>query len=168
MRLGTSLMALLLCLCSGHAEADGFSLNARELGEPVEGVLNDSRYECGGVSACFLYTVCTLKAPGTESLAGAALEGLSLHYGGKRLTAIEAQFSPDRFDPVLRDLVEEFGPTQSAPGGVRRDPTGPTGNVVYVWRNGSQLLRLERVSRDPARSSLIITQKSFLSELLGQ
>jgi hypothetical protein len=166
-RLVISLTALALCLCSGHAEASGFSLNGRELGEPVDSVLNDPRYECGGVSACLLYTVCTLKVPGSEALAGAPLEGLSLHFGGERLTAIEAKFPLERFDQVLRDLVEELGPAQSEPGGLRRDPAALTGNAVYVWREGSQLLRLERTSRDPARSSLIITQKNFLSELLG-
>ena len=38
---------------------------------------------------------------------------------------------------------------------------------VYVWQEGSQVLRLEHASRDPAHSSLIIAQKNFLSELLG-
>ena len=168
MRFGTSLAALALCLCSGHAEAGGFSLNGRELGESVDSVLNDPRYECGGVSACLLYTVCTLKAPASETLAGAPLEGLSLHFGGERLTAIEAQFPPGRFDQVLGDLIHEFGPGRSELESMRRDPGGSAGNVVYVWREGSQVLRLEHASRDPAHSSLIITQKSFLSELLGR
>jgi hypothetical protein len=76
MRPETLLAALALCLCySGRAEAGGFSLNGRELGEHVERVLNDPRYDCGGVSACLLYTVCTLKRPGSETLAGAPLAG---------------------------------------------------------------------------------------------
>jgi hypothetical protein len=168
MRLGPSLLALALCLCSGAAVAGGFSLNGRELGEPIDSVLNDPRYECGGVSACLLYTVCALKAPGSESLAGAPLEGLSLHFGGERLTAIEARFSPERFDRVLGDLTQQLGPGQSILTGTRRDPATSARNVIHIWREGSQLLRLERASRDPARSSLIITQKSFLGELLGQ
>jgi hypothetical protein len=168
MRWGTSLTALALCVCSGPVEAGGFSLNGRELGEPVESRLNDPRYECGGVSACLLYTVCTLQVPGSETLSGAPLEGLSLHFSGERLTAIEAQFPPERFDQVLGDLIHELGPGQPELGSMRRNSRGPAGNVVYVWREGSQLLRIERASGDPAGSSLIITQKNFLSELLAR
>jgi len=168
MRLRTCLAALALCLCSGHAEAGGFSLNGRELGERFDSVLNDPRYECSGTSACLLYTVCTLKIPGSETLAGAPLEGLSLHFSGERLTAIEAQFPPDRFDEVLGDLIHELGPGQAELGSMHGGPQGAARNAVYVWREGSQLLRLERTSRNPARSCLIITQKSFLSELLAQ
>jgi hypothetical protein len=168
MPLRTHLAALALCLCSGYAEAGGFALNGRELGSGIDSVLNDPRYECGGVSACLLYTVCTLKVPGSETLVDAPLEGLSLHFGGERLTAIEAQFRSDRFDEVLNDLIHELGPGHAELGNLRAEPQGAVGNSVYVWREGSQLLRLERTSRDPARSSLIITQKSFLSELLGR
>ena len=167
MGLMRSLTALALCLCGGHAEAGGFSLNGRELGEPVDNVLNDPRYECGGVSACLLYTVCTLKVPSSETLAGAPLEVLSLHFGGERLTAMEAQFPPERFDQFLSVLIRQFGPAQSEAGSMRRDRNGSSSDIVYVWREGSQLLRLERASRDPARSSVIITQKNFLSDLLG-
>jgi hypothetical protein len=132
MRLGTSLTALALWLCSGHAQAGAFSLCGRELGARVDGVLNDSRYECSGVSACLLYTVCTLKVPGREALAGAQLEGLSLHFGGERLTAIEARFPPEQFDQVLGDLTHEFGPGRSDLGSIRRDPGGSAGNAVYI------------------------------------
>jgi hypothetical protein len=168
MRSGTLLAALALCLCSARAEAGGFSLSGRELGERVDSVLNDPRYDCGGVSACLLYTVCTLKRPGSETLAGAPLAGLSLHFGGERLTAIEARFAPKQFDQVLAELTHEHGSWQAETGGIFRESAGLAGNGVYLWRQKNQVLRLERFSRDPARSSLIISERSFLSELLGQ
>jgi hypothetical protein len=166
MRLKTWSTVLALCLCSGYADAGGFSLNGRELGQRIDGVLNDPRYECGGASACLLYTVCALKIPGSETLADAPLQRLSLHFGGERLTAIEAQFPPERFEQVLGDLIHELGPAEAQLDSLHGNAQGTAGNALYVWREGSQLLRLERTSRHPARSSLIITQKSFLSELL--
>lgn len=168
MRLRTCLTALVLCLCIGHVEAGEFSLNGRVLGERIDSVLNDPSYECGGVSACLLYTVCTLKLPGSETFAGAPLTGLSLHFGGERLTAIEAQFPAQHFDQVLADLTREHGPRQSEVSGILRSSASSASNSVYLWREGHQLLRLERSSRDPAYSSLIISERSFLSELLGR
>ena len=168
MRWRTPLAALGLCLCTGHVDPAGLSFNGRTLGERVDSVLDDARYECGGLSACLLYTVCTLKLPGSETLAGAPLEALSLHFGGERLTAIEAQFAPAQFDRVLAELTLEHGPGQSASSAMRQGLPGSAGNTVYVWRQGHQLLRLERFSRDPMRSSLIISEQSFLGELLGQ
>ncbi len=168
MRLRTCLAALALCLCSGHADAGGFSLNGRELGERVDSVLNDPRYECGGVSACLLYTVCTFKLAGSENFAGAPLAGLSLHFGGERLTAIEAQFPAQQFDQVLAELTREHGPGQPEVSGILRGSASSASNSVYLWREGHQLLRLERFSRDPVYSSLIISERSFLSELLGR
>jgi hypothetical protein len=168
MRFRTCLAILALCLSGGHAEAGGFSLNGRELGERIESALNDPRYECGGVSACLLYTVCTLKLPSGETFAGAPLTGLSLHFGGERLTAIEAQFQAEQFDQVLADLTREYGPQQSEASGILRGSGRSTDSSVYLWREGHRLLRLERFSRDPAYSSLIISERSFLSELLGQ
>jgi hypothetical protein len=159
---------LVLCLGRGHAEGGGFSLNGRDLGERVESILNDSHYECGGVSACLLYTVCQLKLPGSESLASAPLVGLSLYFAGERLSAIEARFPPEQFDQVLADLTREHGPWQSEMDATLRGSSSLVGNSVYLWRQGHQLLRLERASRHSAQSSLIISQKNFLSELLGQ
>jgi hypothetical protein len=160
--------ALALLMCTGHLGAAGLSLNGRALGERLDGVLDDPRYECGGLSACLLYTVCRLKLPSSETLAGAPLEALSLHFGGERLAAIEAQFAPAQFDQVLADLIREHGPGQSEAGAMRQGSSGSAGNTVQVWRHGHQLLRLERSSRDPARSSLILSEQSFLSELLGR
>jgi hypothetical protein len=95
-------------------------------------------------------------------------QGLSLHFGGERLTAIEARFAPEQFDQVLADLTREHGSWQAETGRSLRESAGSAGNGVYLWRQNNQVLRLERSSRDPARSSLIISERSFLSELLGQ
>lgn len=168
MRWRIPLAALALCLYTGHVDAAPLSLNGRALGERLDDVLNDPRYECGGASACLLYTVCTLKLPGSETLAGAPLEALTLHFGGERLTAIEAQFPPGQFDLVLADLTGEHGPGESQASAMHRYSSGSADNTVRVWRQGRQLLRVERFSRNSTRSSLIISEQNFLSELLGQ
>jgi len=43
---------------------------------------------------------------------------------------------------------------------------GTAPNPVYLWRDGSRVLRLERQFRDTGRSSLILSERSFLGELL--
>jgi hypothetical protein len=162
------LAALTLCLCTAHVGAAPLSLNGRALGERLDDVLNDPRYECGCASACLLYTVCTLKLPGSETLAGAPLEALTLHFGGERLTAIEAQFPPEQFDLLLTDLTREHGPGATQASEMHRYSSGSADDTVRVWRQGRRLLRVERFWRNSTRSSLIISEQSFLSEVLGQ
>lgn len=150
-------VVLVLALASGLAPASGFELNGRALGDRIDEVLADERYDCGGVSACFLLTACSFKAAAGEVAYGAPLTSLTLHYLGERMAAIEARFPPARFDAVVDAALREHGPAaQSAaePG-------------VYVWRQGTRLLRLERAFAG-GESSLIITQQSLLGELLPQ
>jgi hypothetical protein len=40
------------------------------------------------------------------------------------------------------------------------------GNAVYTWRAGPRVLRLERFFAPTGRASLIITDRSFLTELV--
>jgi hypothetical protein len=144
------------------AHAAGFELNGRALGDRMDEVLPDQRYDCGGVSACFLLTACSFQAASAETVYGAPLSALTLHYLGERVAAIEARFSPARFDAVVEAALREHGPAQ-------RDaqPAGAAGNAVYTWRQGARLLRLERFFAG-GESSLIIAQQSLLGELLGQ
>jgi hypothetical protein len=154
--------ALTLALSSGGAHTAGFELNGRALGDRMDEVLADQRYDCGGVSACFLLTACSFQAASAETVYGAPLSALTLHYLGERVAAIEARFSPARFDAVVEAALREHGPAQ-------RDaqPTGAAGNAVYTWREGTRLLRLERFFAG-GESSLIIAQQSLLGELLAQ
>jgi hypothetical protein len=144
------------------AHAAGFELNGRALGDRIDEVLADQRYDCGGVSACFLLTACSFRAARAETVYGAPLSALTLHYLGERVAAIEARFAPARFDAVVEAALREHGPAQ-------RDaqPAGAAGNAVYTWRQGARLLRLERFFAG-GDSSLIIAQQSLLGELLAQ
>ncbi len=159
MRYLLSFLALLVA--GGGAQAAGFELNGRALGDRSDEVLTDPRYDCGGVSACFLFTACTFKEAAKETLHGVPIEGLTLYYAGERVGAIEAQFAPEDFERVVEETLNEYGdavpeePTHAAPG-----------NAVYVWRAGSRVLRLERFFAPTGRASLIITDRSFLSELV--
>jgi hypothetical protein len=151
--------ALTLALSSGGAHTAGFELNGRALGDRMDEVLADQRYDCGGVSACFLLTACSFQAASAETVYGAPLTALTLHYLGERVAAIEARFSPARFDAVVEAALREHGPAQRE--------AQPAGNAVVTWREGSRLLRLERFFAG-GESSLIIAQQSLLSELLPQ
>jgi hypothetical protein len=46
------ILALGLGLSTALLHAAGFELNGRALGQRSDEVLNDLRYDCGGVSAC--------------------------------------------------------------------------------------------------------------------
>jgi hypothetical protein len=152
-----------LGLNSALVAAAGFELNGHGLGERVDEVLNDPRYDCGGVSPCFLFTACSLKQPEQEMLRGARLEGLILYYAGERIAAIEAQFAPEHFQRVAEDTARQYGSAEAQ----STSQTAPS-NVIYVWRQGRRLLRLERLFAPTGRSSLIITDQSFLSELVDR
>ncbi len=157
-RLGAA--ALTLALSSGGTHAAGFELNGRALGDRMDEVLADQRYDCGGVSACFLLTACSFQAASAETVYGAPLTALTLHYLGERVAAIEARFSPAGFDAVVEAALREHGPAQR-----EARPAGPAGNAVFTWREGPRLLRLERFFAG-GESSLIIAQQSLLAELL--
>ena len=154
-------MLAALLLLAGPALSAGFELNGRALGDRSDDVVNDPRYDCGGVSACFLFTACGFKGATEETLYGARLEALTLYYTGERVAAIEAQFAPEDFDRVAQEILRVYGdalpeqPSHAAPG-----------NTVYSWREGSGVLRLERFFAPTGRASLIITERSFLSELV--
>jgi hypothetical protein len=148
-------------LLAGPALPAGFELNGRALGDRSDEVLNDPRYDCGGVSACFLFTACSFKDAARETLYGAPLEALTLYYAGERVAAIEAQFAPQDFDRVAQESLRAYGDAQ--PEEVAH---AVPGNAVYAWREGSRVLRLERFFAPTGRASLIITDRSFLSELV--
>jgi len=156
----------LLCVLAGVCRAQGLELDGHRLGERLDNALNDPRYDCGGVSACFLYTMCVLKEGPPPSLAGVPLASLKLHFAGEGLSAIEAQFAPDRFDRLTEMLIDKYGLGQATTGSAlsRAQDTAP--NAVYLWHDGPRVLRLERWFRDTGRSSLIIADRSFLSELV--
>jgi hypothetical protein len=165
MRRKVLLVPILIACALGSmpAGAAGFELNGRALGDRIDEVLNDPRYECGGVSACFLFTSCTLKAADAEAFHGAPLDTLTLHYTGERIAAIEAQFAPAHFQGVAEAIAREHGdPLSEVP------PAGASGNLVYTWREGRRVLRLERSSVAIGRALLIIAEQRLLAELLEQ
>jgi hypothetical protein len=151
-----------LALANGAACAAGFELNGRALGDRIDEVLADERYDCGGVSACFLFTACSFKAAGSETVYGAPLTALTLHYLGEGVAAIESRFQRAGFDAVVEAVRREHGPAQS-----EAQTAEGAGNAVHIWRRGARVLRLER-SFAGGDSSLIIAEQSVLGELLGQ
>jgi hypothetical protein len=154
--------ALALALATGFAHAAGFQLNGRALGDRMDEVLADERYDCGGVSACFLFTACSFKAASSETVHGALLSSLTLYSLGERVAAMEARFPPARFDAVVAAALREHGPAQR-----EARPGGGAGNAVYTWRQGARLLRVERYFAG-GESSLIITEQGLLGELLAE
>jgi hypothetical protein len=154
-------VALALAAAAGPACAAGFELNGRALGDRMDQVLVDERYDCGGVSACFLFTACSFKDAASEAVYGAPLSALTLYYLGERVAAMETRFEPSWFDAVVEAALREHGPAQR-----EAQPSGGAGNAVYTWRQGARLLRVERFFAGGA-SSLIITEQSLLGELLA-
>lgn len=153
-------MCALLAVLAGPLGAAGFELNGRALGERMDAVLADERYDCGGVSACFLFTACSYTAAQGESLYGAPLRALTLYYLGERVAAMEARFDAQYFDAVVAASAHEYGAAQ-----IDRPAEGAAGNAVYLWRQGRRLLRLERLFGG-GDSSLIVTEQSLLGELV--
>ena len=96
-----------------------------------------------------------------ERLYGAPLEALTLYYAGERVGAIEAQFAPEDFDRVVQASMREHGEAQP-----EQPAHAVSGNAVYTWRAGSRVLRVERFFAPTGRASLIITDQSFLTELV--
>jgi hypothetical protein len=156
-------IVLVLLLLAGPALSAGFELNGRALGDRSDEVLTDPRYDCGGVSACFLFTSCVLRDAAREALYGAPLEALTLYYAGERVGAIEAQFAPEDFDRVVQASMREHGEAQP-----EQPAHAVSGNAVYTWRAGSRVLRVERFFAPTGRASLIITDRSFLTELVDR
>jgi hypothetical protein len=138
--------------------AEPFSLGGHKLGERLDTVLADSRFDCNGLSGCFLYEVCTYREADHGMFRNVPIEGLTLYFTGERLSGIEASFDEPAFQRVLATLREEYGE-----GEVVADDTAPE-NTVHIWRSGSRLLRIERLLR-PNRSSVIVAERHLLSEL---
>ena len=90
------------------------------------------------------------------------MEGLTLYYAGERVTAIEVQFAPQDFDRVAQETLRVYGDAQPEETKHLLVP----GNAVYAWREGSRVMRLERFFAPTGRASLIITDRSFLTELV--
>lgn len=164
---GAGLIGALLCARVGGAgAARDFELHGMKLGAPLNDALNDVRLDCDGTSACFLYTVCSLKSVYAEKFAGVPLQGERLHFNGERLAAIEATFPAAQFDAVLQALIAAYGP--GAKGESDSAAGGAPGDDIRVWRQGRQLLRLERYYKSGDRSSLILTEDNLLSDLIGE
>jgi hypothetical protein len=144
--------------CAGVRAAEPFTLAGHALGIPYDPVLKDSRYDCESLAGCFLYTVCQYKPPDAQKFAGAPADRISLYFQGERLSGIEAEFPAYQFDAVARVLAREYGQaTEEA-------ATSGQGGAL-TWRQGSQVLRIERDAR-PGHSSAIVAERSFIGELI--
>jgi hypothetical protein len=158
------LAAVALCLTVvGARAAEPFSLGGHTLGLEYDSVLNDPAYDCESLAGCFLFSACAYKATGTVAFKGAPIDGLTLYFTGERLSGIAANFQEDRFDQVVEALAREYGH-----GSVEAGKSGATPeltNDVHVWRQGSKLLRMERMSKS-GRSSVIVAERNFISELV--
>lgn len=147
--------------------AEPFSLNGHALGDRLDDVLQDARFDCDGKAGCFLYEVCTFVKADAAVFKGAPVDALVLYFTGERLSGIAASFAENQFDQVIRALMDEYGPGDMETA--KADPAagGRPGNAIYVWRERSKLLRVERFQGGEPRSSVIISEKNFLSELVA-
>jgi hypothetical protein len=145
---------LLVAVIGATARAADFELGGRTLGERLDAALGDERFDCAGVSACFLMTACNHTDPARESVLGTPLDSLTLHYAGERVAAIEARFPSAAFDAMIAAKRGEHGEPESA------QPD------LVVWRQGTRVLRIERDFEASGQASLIISQQSFLGELV--
>jgi len=160
------LVSAVLCLLAATGRSQELEVDGYRLGERIDVALADPRYDCDGASACLLYTVCTRKGEPALSFAGVPLGSVKLHFAGERLSAIEAQFAQDRFDQLAEAMLREHDLPQATSDEDSRRVQGTAPNTVYLWRDGPRVLRLERQFRDTGRSSLILSERSFLGELL--
>lgn len=144
--------AALALACAGAHAAEPLSLAGHALGMPYDPVVRDARYDCDSLAGCFLYSVCQYKGAEGRQAAGAAIDRISLYFQGERLSGIEGEFPAGDFDAVAAALARHYG-----------DATEEA--AALVWRQGSQVLRIERYAR-PGRSSVILAERSFISELL--
>ncbi len=158
------LAAAALCLAAvGVRAAETFSLGGHTLGLPYDSVLNDPAYDCESLAGCFLYSACAYRATAAVAFHGVPLEGLTLYFTGERLSGIAVDFQQSRFDQVAEALARDYGPGSVE---AEKDDTGVAfAGAVLVWRQGSKLLRLERSSKI-ARSSVILAERNFISELV--
>ncbi len=148
-------------LASAGAEAaEPFALAGHTLGLPYDPVVRDPRYDCDSLAGCFLYSVCQYKTSAGERLAGASVGRISLYFQGERLSGIEGEFPAEQFDAVVSELSSRYGPGVEQPG------KSAAGGAL-AWRQGSQVLRIERYAR-PGRSSAIVAERSFIGELLDR
>jgi hypothetical protein len=153
-----------LCLALASARAaEPFSLGGHTLGLEYGAILNDPAYDCESLAGCFLFSACAYKATGTVAFKGAPIDALTLYFTGERLSGIAADFQEDRFGQVVEALAREYGSgsVEAGRSGAAADAT----NEVHTWRQGSRLLRIERMSKS-GRSSVIVAERSFISELV--
>lgn len=155
-----------LVAVSGYG-AEPFSLSGHALGDRLDDVLQDARFDCDGKAGCFLYEVCTLGKANAAAFKGAPVEALALYFTGERLSGIAASFAENQFDQVVKSLMEEYGPGDMETAKANPAAAGLPDNTIYVWRERSKLLRVERFPGGDPRSSVIISEKNFLSELLA-
>ena len=163
-KLSTLLAVVALCLeAAGARAAETFSLGGHALGLTYDSVLNDPAYDCESLAGCFLFSACAYRATGAIAFKGAPIDGLTLYFTGERLSGIAAAFQEDRFDQVVEALAREYGPGSVEAGKSHAVPASI--NEVHVWRQGSKLLRMERMSKS-GRSSIIVAERNFISELV--
>lgn len=143
--------ALVLSCACAHA-AEPLSLAGHALGMPYDPVVKDARYDCESLAGCFLYSACLYKGAEGRQFVGVAIDRVSLYFQGERLSGIEGEFPAGDFDAVAAALARDYG-----------DATEEV--AALVWRQGSQVLRIQRHAR-PGRSSVILAERSFISELL--
>ncbi len=158
------LAAVALCLAAASSRAaEPFTLGGHTLGLPYDSVLNDPAYDCESLAGCFLFSACTYKATGAIAFMGAPIDDLTLYFTGERLSGVTGGFRDGWFDEVAEMLAKEYGPGTVEAG--KADAGATSTNAVLVWRQGSKLLRLERMSRT-GRSSVIVAERNFISEMV--
>jgi hypothetical protein len=150
-------VAAVWLLNRGANAGEPYSVAGLRLGLGYEAVLQDARYDCESLAGCFLYSACRDRASLQPELGGVPLQAMTLYFQGERMSGLSAEFPSSRFDEAAEALRERYG----GPSPERAEQ----GDTVLLWEQGSQLMRLQRNAR-PLRSSLILSERSFLSEIV--
>lgn len=148
----------LWALCAAGTAAAPLAVGGHALGDPLNQVLQDDRFECDDTAACFLYSVCAFKGAAAGSFRGAAILDLTLYFMGERLSGIRADFDSGEFDRIAEALAGELGAPVT-------DTATDSPNIVHLWSQGNRRLRLERFA-GPTRASVIVADRSLLSEIV--
>lgn len=138
--------ALLLLSSVASAQDSPLEFKGIALGSDISTVESSGRFSCRDSQSPLADRMCYLKLREKETIAGAPVRVLLLHYYSGKLERITVAFDEKHFSQVTAALMEKYGQGQLKTEEVQNRMGATFENKTYSWRRGAATLQARRYS----------------------
>lgn len=155
----------LICACTSVlAQSEPFEFKGIALGSDIAAIESSSRFSCRDPNSPIADRTCSLRYGEKETIAGAPVNTLLLHFYGGKLHAISISFEAKNFSQVADALKEKYGEAVFKTEEIQNRMGATFENRIYTWRRPEAILEAKRFSSKIDTSSAFFRTDFALQE----